>query len=113
MPDPKSEFDVKNFLKTLTLHPGIYQMLNGAYEIIYIGKAKNLKNRVSSYFQKTDHVAKTKVMVAQIARVEVIVTASENDALVLEQQLIKKHRPRYNVIFRDDKSYPYILLSDE
>ncbi|MFT6735204.1 MAG: excinuclease ABC subunit C [Polaribacter sp.] len=107
------EFDVKNFLSTLTLRPGIYKMLNQTDEIIYIGKAKNLKNRVSSYFQKTDHVAKTKVMVAQIARVEVMVTASENDALVLEQQLIKKHRPRYNVIFRDDKSYPYILLSDE
>jgi len=107
------EFDVKNFLSTLTLRPGIYKMLNKTDEIIYIGKAKNLKNRVSSYFQKTDHVAKTKVMVAQIAGVEVMVTASENDALVLEQQLIKKHRPRYNVIFRDDKSYPYILLSDE
>jgi len=107
------EFDVKNFLSTLTLRPGIYKMLNKTNEIIYIGKAKNLKNRVSSYFQKTDHVAKTKVMVAQIAGVEVMVTASENDALVLEQQLIKKHRPRYNVIFRDDKSYPYILLSEE
>lgn len=107
------EFDVKNFLSTLTLRPGIYKMLNKTNEIIYIGKAKNLKNRVSSYFQKTDHVAKTKVMVAQITNVEVMITASENDALVLEQQLIKKHRPRYNVIFRDDKSYPYILLSDE
>ncbi|MGB0495831.1 MAG: excinuclease ABC subunit UvrC [Kangiellaceae bacterium] len=107
------EFDVKHFLKTLTLRPGIYQMLNQSNEIIYIGKAKNLKNRVSSYFQKSDHTPKTKVMVAQIASVEVMVTASENDALVLEQQLIKKHRPRYNVIFRDDKSYPYILLSDE
>ena len=107
------EFDVKNFLSTLTLRPGIYKMLNKTNEIIYIGKAKNLKNRVSSYFQKTDHVAKTKVMVAQIACVEVMITASENDALVLEQQLIKKHRPRYNVIFRDDKSYPYILLSEE
>ncbi len=107
------EFAVKNFLSTLTLRPGIYQMFNKTNEIIYIGKAKNLKKRVSSYFQKNDHTAKTKVMVAQINRIEVIVTASENDALVLEQQLIKKYRPRYNVIFRDDKSYPYILLSDE
>ena len=83
-------FDAKAYIKDLPQSPGIYQMLNSTNEISYIGKAKNLKNRVSSYFQKTDHEAKTKVMVSQIARVEVMITANENDALVLEQQLIKK-----------------------
>ncbi len=108
-----SEFDSSHFLKNLTSRPGIYQMLNEGNEIIYVGKAKNLKKRVSSYFQKQDHSPKTKVMVKQIRDIQVIVTASENEALILENQLIKKHKPRYNVIFRDDKTYPYIHLSDE
>jgi excinuclease ABC subunit C len=106
-----SAFDSKNFLKNLTSRPGIYQMLNAEEEIIYVGKAKNLKNRVSSYFQKQDHTPKTKVMVKQIADIQVVVADSENEALILENQLIKKHKPRYNVVFRDDKSYPYIHLS--
>ncbi len=88
-------------------------MLNEQDEIIYVGKAKNLKNRVSSYFQKQDHSPKTKVMVAQIRDIRIVITESENEALILENQFIKKYRPRYNVIFRDDKSYPYILLSNE
>ena len=88
-------------------------MINQAGEIIYVGKAKNLKNRVSSYFQKQDHPAKTRVMVAQICDIQIVVTDSENEALILENQFIKKYRPRYNVVFRDDKSYPYIFLSDE
>ena len=88
-------------------------MLNEAAEIIYVGKAKNLKNRVASYFQKQDHSPKTRAMVAQIRDIQVIVTDSENEALILENQFIKKYRPRYNVVFRDDKSYPYIFLSDE
>ncbi len=106
-------FDAKSFIQNLTRHPGIYQMLNQDDEIIYIGKAKNLKNRVSSYFQKQDHSPKTRVMVKQICNIQVVVTASENDALILENQLIKKHKPRYNVLFRDDKTYPYIYLSDD
>jgi len=106
-------FDFKNYLTHLTSRPGIYQMLNQSDEIIYVGKAKNLKKRVSSYFQKQDHPPKTKVMVAQIADIQVVITGSENEALILENQLIKKYRPRYNVIFRDDKTYPYIFLSDE
>lgn len=108
-----SGFDPNPFLKNLTSLPGVYQMFCDSNEIIYVGKAKNLKNRVSSYFQKQDHTPKTKVMVKQIVRIEVVVTASENEALILENQLIKRHKPRYNVIFRDDKSYPYIYLSDE
>lgn len=106
-------FDFKNYLTHLTTRPGIYQMLSQSDEIIYVGKAKNLKKRVSSYFQKQDHPPKTRVMVAQIADIQVVVTGSENEALILENQLIKKYRPRYNVIFRDDKTYPYIFLSDE
>ena len=106
-------FDSEKFLKNLTRKPGIYQMLNAQDEIIYVGKAKNLKNRVSSYFQKQDHSPKTKVMVAQIRDIRIVITESENEALILENQFIKKYRPRYNVIFRDDKSYPYILLSKE
>ena len=106
-------FNSEQFLKNLTTRPGIYQMLNKSDEIIYVGKAKNLKNRVSSYFQKQDHSPKTKVMVAQIRDIRIVVTESENEALILENQFIKKYRPRYNVIFRDDKSYPYIFLSNE
>jgi excinuclease ABC subunit C len=106
-------FDPSPFLKNLTSRPGIYQMINESKEIIYVGKAKNLKKRVSSYFQKQDHTPKTTVMVKQIRDIQVVVTASENEALILENQLIKKHKPRYNVIFRDDKTYPYIHLSDE
>ncbi len=107
------KFDSNQFLSNLTTRPGIYQMLNQSNEIIYVGKAKNLKNRVSSYFQKQDHTPKTKVMVKQISDIQVVTTANENEALILENQLIKKYRPRYNVIFRDDKTYPYIFLSDE
>lgn len=106
-------FDSKSFLSNLTSRPGVYQMLSETDDIIYVGKAKNLKKRVSSYFQKQDHPPKTKVLVAQITDIQVIITSSENEALILENQLIKKYRPRYNVIFRDDKTYPYIFLSDE
>ncbi|MCW8880056.1 MAG: excinuclease ABC subunit UvrC [Kangiellaceae bacterium] len=113
MADSSPPFNYQSFLKNLTSLPGIYQMLDEHGEIIYVGKAKNLKNRVSSYFQKQDHTPKTKVMVAQIRDILVVVTESENEALILENQFIKKHRPRYNVVFRDDKSYPYIYLSDE
>ena len=106
-------FDLQQFLSNLTSHPGIYQMLNSEKEIIYVGKAKNLKKRVSSYFQKQDHTPKTKVMVSQVTDIQVVITGNENEALILENQLIKKFKPRYNIIFRDDKTYPYIFLSDE
>ncbi|WP_196137565.1 excinuclease ABC subunit UvrC [Aliikangiella sp. G2MR2-5] len=113
MTDSPNQFDHQTFLKNLTHLPGIYQMINDNGDIIYVGKAKNLRKRVSSYFQKQDHSPKTKVMVSQIHEIQVVVTDSENEALILENQFIKKHRPRYNVIFRDDKSYPYIYLSEE
>jgi len=82
-------------------------------QILYVGKAKNLKNRVSSYFRSKSHTAKTQVLVKRIASIEVTVTATEAEALILEQNLIKQQHPPYNVMLRDDKSYPYIFISDQ
>jgi len=111
--DNQEKFDIDEFLKNLTRLPGIYKMLNDAGDIIYIGKAKNLKNRVSSYFRKGAASPKQQVMVAKIVSIEIAVTHTEAEALLLESQLIKKHKPRYNICLRDDKSYPYIFISSE
>ena len=108
-----NSFDAHAFLKKLTTRPGIYKMLNEKGEIIYIGKAKNLKNRVSSYFKNNTSSIKQRVMVAKVAAIEVTVTHTEGEALLLECQQIKRHRPRYNICLRDDKSFPYIFLSSE
>lgn len=105
------EFDAKAFLKTLTSRPGVYRMLNAAGEVIYVGKARNLAKRVGSYFTRSVSSPKTHAMVSQIANIEVTVTHTENEALILENNLIKELRPRYNVLLRDDKSYPYIYIS--
>ena len=102
---------VKDFLRSLTTAPGVYQMLDQAGQIIYIGKAKNLKNRVSSYFQKNLSSAKTMALVKQIHDIRIIITHNENEALLLENNLIKQHKPRYNILFKDDKSYPYLIFS--
>jgi excinuclease ABC subunit C len=110
---PENRFDIKTFLKNLTTRPGIYKMLNEQGEIIYIGKAKNLKNRVSSYFKKPSASTKQHRMVSKIAAIEVTVTHTEGEALLLECQLIKRHKPQYNICLRDDRSYPYIFLSTE
>lgn len=110
---PENRFDIKAFLKNLTTRPGIYKMLNEQGEIIYIGKAKNLKNRVSSYFKKPTASTKQHRMVSKIAAIEVTVTHTEGEALLLECQLIKRHKPQYNICLRDDRSYPYIFLSTE
>ncbi|MBS0358057.1 MAG: excinuclease ABC subunit UvrC [Proteobacteria bacterium] len=107
-----SNFDPKLFIKTLPSLPGIYQMVNTHGEIIYVGKANNLKSRVSSYFQKSNQGAKTKSLVQQIAGIEIILTHSETEALLLENNLIKKLKPKYNILLRDDKTYPYIHLTD-
>lgn len=106
-----SEFDISNFLKHLTKRPGIYKMLDSKGTIMYIGKAKNLKNRVSSYFRKTTASPKQQAMVSKITAIEVTVTHTEGEALLLESQHIKKYRPRYNICLRDDKSYPYLFIS--
>ncbi|AEF99697.1 excinuclease ABC subunit UvrC [Methylomonas methanica] len=106
-----ADFDAKAFLKTLTQRPGIYKMLDAKGEIIYIGKAKNLKNRVSSYFRSNAVSPKQSAMVAKVCGIEVTVTHTEGEALLLESQLIKRHKPRYNISLRDDKSYPYVFIS--
>lgn len=106
-----SQFDIDAFLKHLTERPGVYQMLDAEQIIIYVGKAKNLKRRVSSYFKKRHTEIKTEAMVAQVAHIDVTVTDTESEALILENTLIKRHKPKYNILFRDDKSYPYIFVS--
>ncbi len=107
----ESSFDIPAFLKSLTTRPGIYKMLNNQGEIIYIGKAKNLRNRVSSYFRAQSASTKQQAMVTKISSIEVTVTHTENEALLLEAQQIRRHKPRYNICLRDDRSYPYIYLS--
>jgi excinuclease ABC subunit C len=105
-------FDPSDAIKHLTHKPGVYRMLDAAGEVIYVGKARDLRKRVASYFQGgRAHDAKTIAMVRTIAGLEVTVTRTEIEALMLEYNLIKQHRPRFNVVLRDDKSYPYILLN--
>jgi excinuclease ABC subunit C len=107
-------FDSQSFLKTLTSRPGVYCMQDEEGKVIYVGKAKNLKKRVTSYFNRSQSDSpKTQVMVKQIENIEVTVTHTENEALILENNLIKSYKPRYNILFRDDKSYPYLYLSTE
>lgn len=104
-------FDAKAFLDTVPTRAGVYVMHDTSDIIIYIGKAKNLKNRLSSYFRVSSLSVKTQALVANIARVELTITHTEAEALILENNLIKKHKPRYNVLLKDDKSYPLIRIS--
>lgn len=106
-------FDSESFLKSLSRRPGVYQMYAEGGELLYVGKAKNLRARVSSYFRAAGLAAKTMALVAKIHDIQVTVTDTETDALLLEHNLIKKGRPPYNILLRDDKSYPYIYLSDD
>jgi excinuclease ABC subunit C len=109
----QAPFDVKPFLRSLTHRPGVYRMLDARHKVIYVGKARDLKKRVSSYFQRSHMSVKTAAMMEQVARVEVTVVNTEAEALVLEYNLIKQHKPHFNVLLRDDKSYPYIYASTD
>ena len=104
---------LKGIVSNLPEKPGIYQYLNAEGTIIYVGKAKNLKRRVYSYFSKEHQPGKTRVLVSKIADIRYIVVNSEEDALLLENNLIKKYKPRYNVLLKDDKTYPSICVQNE
>lgn len=106
-------FDHQAFLKTVTTKPGVYRMLDVDDKTLYVGKAKNLKKRLSSYFRNTGLSAKTSVLVSHIVHINITITRTESEALLLESNLIKELRPRYNVLMRDDKSYPYIYVSNK
>jgi excinuclease ABC, C subunit len=105
--------DINLQVQTLPENPGVYQFFDHTDTIIYVGKAKNLKKRVSSYFNKEHDSPKTRILVSKIVRIEHIVVATENDALLLENNLIKKYQPRYNILLKDGKSYPWICISNE
>lgn len=106
-------FDASAFLASCSGRPGVYRMFDATGNVLYVGKARNLKKRVASYFRKTGLATKTSALVAKIAQIETTITANETEALLLEQTLIKEWRPPYNILLRDDKSYPYVYLSTE
>jgi excinuclease ABC subunit C len=109
MSNPSLELQIQS----LPDNPGVYQYYDKEDKILYVGKAKDLKKRVSSYFNKIHDTAKTNVLVKKIVTIKHIVVATESDALLLENNLIKKLQPRYNVLLRDDKSYPWICIKNE
>jgi len=109
--EPSLPFDSRAFLQQLTTAPGVYRMYGGRDELLYVGKAKSLKKRVSQYFLRASGDARIEAMVSQIQRIEVTLTHTEDEALILESNLIKELNPKYNIVYRDDKSYPYVRFS--
>jgi excinuclease ABC subunit C len=107
------QFDAKVFVDSLPGRPGVYRMLDSEGQILYVGKARNLKSRVGSYFQPSNVQPKVQALIAKTANMEVTITNSDTEALLLEYNLIKKHRPRFNVVLRDDKSFPYLHLETQ
>jgi len=107
---PQARFDAKVFVDSLPGRPGVYRMLDADAQILYVGKARSLKSRVASYFQPSNVQPKVQALIAKTVNMEVTITNSETEALLLEYNLIKKHRPRFNVVLRDDKSFPYLHL---
>ena len=103
--------ELESKIKLLPTNPGVYVMLDEGGVVIYVGKAKNLKNRVTQYFRNGYKTNKVAAMVSNIADFYYVITASEKDALLLENNLIKKHKPKYNILLKDDKSYPYLRVN--
>ncbi|WXL27718.1 excinuclease ABC subunit UvrC [Ectopseudomonas mendocina] len=111
--EKNDSFDSSAFLSTCSGRPGVYRMFDAGGALLYVGKAKNLKKRLASYFRQVGLAPKTAALVRRIGQIETTITANETEALLLEQTLIKEWRPPYNILLRDDKSYPYVLLSDD
>jgi excinuclease ABC subunit C len=109
--DNSLQFDPKSFVDSLPSRPGVYRMLDASGEVLYVGKARSLKSRVGSYFQPSNVQPKVQALIAKTATMQVTITPSETDALLLELNLIKRHRPRFNVVLRDDKSFPFLHLT--
>lgn len=112
LPEVAESFDSSAFLASCSGYPGVYRMFDARATLLYVGKANNLKKRLASYFRNTGLASKTAALVSRIAQVETTITANETEALLLEQTLIKEWRPPYNILLRDDKSYPYVFLTD-
>ena len=104
---------IKKELPVIPKLPGIYRMLNEKNEILYVGKAKNLPNRLKSYVSEKNHIIRTERMLSQTRKIEITTTSNESEALLLEANLIKKHKPRFNILLRDDKSFPFIYIGNK
>ena len=104
---------IKKEIPLIAKLPGVYKMLNEKNEVLYVGKAKNLPNRLKSYVSEKNHIIRTERMLSQTRKLEVTTTSNESEALLLEANLIKKYKPRFNILLRDDKSFPFIFISNK